>query len=76
MNKLIIFDIPSLHCDGCISSITSVLENFSGIVSVHGNLEALTLAVNHDDSRIKSEAIKLQLSIIGYPVVGTQFNQN
>tara|TARA_Y100001960_G_scaffold42714_1_gene42080 strand:- start:3597 stop:3827 length:231 start_codon:yes stop_codon:yes gene_type:complete len=76
LHQLIIFDIPALHCDGCIDSLKSVLENFPGISLVAGDLESLTLSVSYDESSITPEAIKLQLAAVGYVVAGTQFPSN
>ena len=76
MQQLIILDVPALHCDGCIESVTSVLENFPGVFSVVGDLDALTLSINYDDSSITPDAIKLQLASVGYTVAGTQFINN
>lgn len=68
----VVFDIPDLHCDGCISSVSQVLEIFSGVHAVEGDLERLTLTVQYDLAAITPQAMKAQLAAIGYPAAGAR----
>ena len=72
MIKRVALDIPDLHCDGCIASVSQVLETFSGISEIVGDLEKLTLTVEYDLTTITPQAMKAQLAAIGYPVAGAR----
>ena len=68
MDGRVVFHVPDLHCDGCISSVRSVLEAFGGVHHVEGNLDDFTLTVDYDLAAITPQAMKIQLAAIGYPV--------
>ena len=68
----VVFDVPDLHCDGCISSVSQVLENFSGVHAVEGDLERLTLTVRYDLTAITPQAMRMQLAAIVYPAAGAR----
>ena len=67
MDDQITLRVPDLHCEGCIASIRSVLEQFPGAREVEGDLETSTLTVRYDLESITPLAIKAQLAAIGYP---------
>ena len=67
MSGRVVFHVPALHCDGCIASVRSVLEAFSGVHSVEGDLDAFTLTVDYDLAAITPQAMRTQLDAIGYP---------
>ena len=68
MDGRVVFHVPDLHCEGCIASVRSVLEAFSGVHEVDGDLEAFTLTVDYDLASITPQAMRTQLADIGYPV--------
>ena len=67
MTKNVTFNIPGLHCDGCISSVSRVLESLGGILDIVGDLEHKNLMVTYDQSTITPFAMTKQLEAIGYP---------
>lgn len=72
MDDQIALRVPDLHCEGCVASIRSVLEQFPGVRGVEGDLETFTLTVRYDLASITPLAIKTQLAAIGYPVSGAE----
>ena len=72
MDDQIALRVPDLHCEGCVASIRSVLEQFPGVRGVEGDLETFTLTARYDLASITPLAIKTQLATIGYPVSGAE----
>jgi copper chaperone CopZ len=64
-------DVPALHCEGCIISVSQVLEAFGGVHSVEGDLEKRQLTVDYDLTTITPQAMAMQLESVGYPVTSS-----
>ena len=64
----VVLDVPALHCDGCIVSVSQVLEAFGSVHAVSGDLAARQLTVEYDLGTITPQAMAAQLESVGYPV--------
>jgi P-type Cu2+ transporter len=67
----VVLDVPALHCDGCIDSVSQVLEEFGGVHAVRGDLHNRQLIVEYDLTAITPQTMSAQLSAVGYPVTGS-----
>ena len=48
MTNRVVFEIPDLHCDGCIAAVGGVLEGFPGVHAIEGDLGSMTLTIDYD----------------------------
>ena len=72
MTNRVVFEIPDLHCDGCIAAVGGVLEGFPGVHAIEGDLSSMTLTIDYDLTSITPQAMKAQLASIGYPVAAAR----
>jgi copper chaperone CopZ len=68
----VVLRIPALHCDGCVSSVAQLLEEFPGVESVEGNFTAKEMTVEYDLASITPAAMSAHLAAFGYPVESAQ----
>ena len=66
-------DVPGIHCHGCISSTTMVLEAFPGVFGVEGNVMTKQLTVEFDLASITPAAMSAQLASVGYEVAAVRW---
>ncbi|MEX2599704.1 MAG: heavy metal-associated domain-containing protein [Dehalococcoidia bacterium] len=67
----VVFDVPALHCEGCVASVSQVLEPLTGVQAIKGDLEKRQLVVEYDLASVTPQAMALQLEAVGYPVTGS-----
>ena len=72
MLQRVVLDIPALHCEGCVASVSYALSTFTGIHDIEGDLMRKTLTVSYDLGSITPVAMKRQLEAIGYPVADSR----
>lgn len=64
--------VPALHCDGCITSVAQVLEEFPSVNVLGADLDAKELTVEYDLNAVTPAAMSAQLDAFGYPVRSTR----
>lgn len=65
-NKETIFNVPDMHCDACINTITKTLTNNGNISGVQCDLSTKEVKVTYDDGKINTDEILDLLDMIGY----------
>ncbi|MEC4678680.1 MAG: cation transporter [Nitrospirota bacterium] len=63
-----ILDIEGMTCDHCVSSVTKILENFSGVTEVTVSLEENTATVSHDELKTTPSEMSKAIENDGYTV--------
>ena len=48
MTNRVVFEIPDLHCEGCIDAVGGVLDSFPGVHAIEGDLSSMTLTIDYD----------------------------
>ncbi|MBA91278.1 MAG: heavy metal translocating P-type ATPase [Phyllobacteriaceae bacterium] len=62
--------VPSIHCQGCVDTLTAGLTMQDGILDVSGDPAAKTLAVTFDPRRLASRNISDAITRLGHRVSG------
>jgi len=60
--------VPSMHCEGCLSTITRVVSRLPEVEGVEGDLEGKTVTVHYRDGRMAPDGIRQAISQAGFPV--------
>lgn len=60
--------VPSMHCQGCLSTITSAVQRLPEVEAVKGDLEAKIVTVQYRDGRHAPERIRHAIDEVGFPV--------
>jgi len=68
--------VPSMHCEGCLSTITRVVSRLPEVETVEGDLEGKTVTVHYRDGRTApdetctelSRSIRQAIDQAGFPV--------
>jgi len=61
-----VFDVPTVHCNGCLNTIRKGLIQLSGVQSVEGDLGTKRLIVTYDDGQTSRETICATLNQLGF----------
>lgn len=61
-----IFEVPNIHCMGCVQAISNELRELDGVASVNGDAGKQTIEVDFD-APATWEAIVAALTEIEYP---------
>ncbi|MEO4045322.1 heavy metal translocating P-type ATPase [Hoeflea sp.] len=64
------FSVPSIHCQGCVDTLTAGLTMQDGILDVSGDPAAKTLTVTFDPGRLASRNISDAIIRLGHRVGG------
>jgi copper chaperone CopZ len=62
------FRVPDLHCEGCASRVTNVLERLKGVRSADVSFEEKTAEVDLADGAIEFDDLKAAVEKAGYTV--------
>lgn len=62
----ITFEVPSMHCEGCLNTIRNALEKRIGVVEVQADLEKHQVEITSYDKDISPEGIKEVLTEAGF----------
>jgi len=62
----IVLNIEGMHCEGCSSRLTKVLENIEGVMNVNVSLEDKRAELEIDENEISIEEIKDEISEAGF----------
>ncbi len=65
-----VFDIPALHCDGCVETVEGALRGVGGVLGVKGDLALKALRVEFDPGMTQAEGLAALLANFGYPPEG------
>jgi P-type Cu+ transporter len=66
-SAIALFEVPRMHCAGCLATIRAALEGEPGIAKVEGDPARKTLAIAHDPARLTPARLVELLTEIGYP---------
>ncbi len=64
--ETITLHLPAIHCDGCLSTVRSVLEE-TGAAFESGDAKARRITVSFDGERLSREQIEEAMEAIGFP---------
>lgn len=62
------FRIPDIHCEGCTTRLTNVLERVEGVQSAHVSLEGKRAEVEYDANATREEDLRGAVERAGYTV--------
>jgi copper chaperone len=63
------FNVQGMTCQGCVASVTRVLEATPGVASAHVDLAQARAEVSYDPARTSVDALKGAIEGAGYDVV-------
>lgn len=66
--KNIELNVEGMHCGGCSSRLTRVLENLDGVKNAEANFEAGIVKVSYDEETIGLDVIKESIVDAGFSV--------
>ena len=61
-------DIRGMTCNGCVNSVTGVLQKIPGVASVEVSLEQNRATVTYNPAQAKPEQFKAAVEDAGYDV--------
>lgn len=64
--QIITLDVPSMHCEGCVSTIRNALEKRFGVVEVKADLEKNRVEIIFYNKEMAEEGIKKLLTEVGF----------
>ena len=67
--KEIILNIEGMHCEGCSSRLTKILNNLDGVSDAKVSLENKKADLEYDEEQISIENIKEAISDAGFEAV-------
>ncbi len=63
------FTVEGMHCDGCSSAITAVLEKFDGVSKASADHEAGVAEATYNPRKAEVEELKAAIEKLGYTVI-------
>ena len=70
MQKTTRLSVPSIHCQGCVDTITAGLSLTPGIAGVNGDPDAKMLLVTYDPGKITPDKLSEAVRRLGHKVEG------
>lgn len=64
--QVVTFDVPNMHCEGCLNTIRNALERRIGVVDVKADLEKRRVEIISYNKDITLEGIKEILTVAGF----------
>ncbi|MDR7481177.1 MAG: heavy-metal-associated domain-containing protein [Armatimonadota bacterium] len=61
------FDVPQIHCDGCVQTVTSAVRKLPGIAKVEASAVTKRVLVEFDPQAVDEARIREALKTAGYP---------
>lgn len=61
------FDVPRIHCSGCVRTVTETLKAVPGVNSAEGDQDRRTVDVVFDPAQVTEERLRQALANVGYP---------
>lgn len=61
------FNVPRIHCSGCVRTVTETLKAVPGVTSAEGDEDRRTVDVVFDAEQVGEERLRQALANVGYP---------
>ncbi|MBI3997790.1 MAG: heavy-metal-associated domain-containing protein [Armatimonadetes bacterium] len=61
------FDVPRIHCDGCVHTVTTAVSRLSGISKVEASFQTKKVLVEFNPASVDETKIREALKSAGYP---------
>ena len=61
------YDVPRIHCDGCVRTITMAVNQLPGISKVDASFETKKVLVEFNPGAVDDGRIREALKMAGYP---------
>jgi copper chaperone CopZ len=62
------FNIPSMHCSGCVMILEGIEDELPGIKKVRGSYQKASLDVEWDEKLVSENEIRSTIRRLGYEV--------
>lgn len=63
------FDVPKIHCDGCVRTVTKALAQLPGVAKVEASAVTKRVLVEFNPTEMDEARLREALQAAGYPVV-------
>lgn len=63
------FDVPKIHCDGCVRTVTEALAQLPGVAKVEASAVTKKVLVEFNPTTLDEARLREALRAAGYPVV-------
>lgn len=63
------FDVPKIHCDGCVRTVTTALTQLPGVSKVEASAVTKKVLVEFNPTALDEARIHEALRAAGYPVL-------
>ncbi len=64
-----VLKIAGMSCDGCVSSVTTVLEAVEGVSSVKVTLQPAEAKIEFDSDKVQVDAFRQAIEDAGFDVI-------
>ena len=64
--ETIILHLPAIHCDGCLTTVRTVIEQTGAIVE-SGDAATRRVTVKFDTEQLTREELEAALEMVGFP---------
>ncbi len=61
------YDVPRIHCDGCVRTVTTAVNQLPGISKVEASFETKKVLVEFNPAALDDGRIRQALKAAGYP---------
>ena len=61
------FNVPRIHCNGCVRTVTETLKAVPGVTLAEGDELRRTVDVVWDPAQVSEERLRQALANVGYP---------
>jgi copper ion binding protein len=61
------YDVPRIHCDGCVRTVTMAVGRLPGVSKVEASFETKKVLVEFDPTNLDDTRIRDALKAAGYP---------
>jgi copper chaperone CopZ len=61
------YDVPRIHCDGCVRTVTTAVGQLPGIAKVEASFETKKVLVEFNPTAVDDTRIRDALKRAGYP---------
>lgn len=61
------YDVPRIHCDGCVRTVTTAVSRLPGVAKVEASYQTKKVLVEFDPAGIDDTRIRDALRAAGYP---------
>jgi len=61
------FNVPRIHCSGCVRTVTETLKAVPGVTAAEGDEDRQTVDVVFDLAQVSEDRLRQALANVGYP---------